>query len=90
VAEGLFRMAGRLLKGGGWLILYGPYTVNGEQISPRNAAFDAALRAQNPEWGVRDVADIAALAAANGLRLCETIAMPANNLTLVVAGGQDG
>jgi hypothetical protein len=43
------------------------------------------LRAQDPQWGVRDTNDVAMLAAANGLKLAETVQMPANNLSLVVS-----
>jgi len=85
VAEGLLAAAGHHLEAGGHLILYGPYQVSGVHTAPSNAAFDASLRAQDSRWGVRDMDDIAALAAANGLRIAETIEMPANNLILVLA-----
>jgi len=88
VAEGLLAAAGRYLQPAGLLVLYGPYAVGGAHTAPSNAAFDAALRAQDPQWGVRDVDDVAALAAANGLTLIEKVAMPANNFTLVL--GRDG
>jgi hypothetical protein len=48
-----------------------------------NAVFDTSLRENNPEWGVRDIADLEKLAAANGLRLAETFEMPANNMILM-------
>ena len=85
VAEGLMAAAGRYLARDGRLILYGPYRVNDAHTAPSNAAFDEALRAQDPQWGVRDTGDIAALARANGLDVVETVAMPANNLTLVLS-----
>ena len=44
-----------------------------------------ALRAENPEWGVRDIADLRALADEAGLSLAEITAMPANNLVLAFA-----
>jgi hypothetical protein len=44
---------------------------------------DADLRRDNPEWGVRDTADLRRLAEANGLRLAELIEMPSNNTTLI-------
>ena len=49
------------------------------------ADFDAFLRARNPEWGVRDLADVTALAHNNGLTLARLVAMPANNLVLAFA-----
>jgi SAM-dependent methyltransferase len=84
VAEGLVAAAARYLRPDGRLILYGPYAVGGAHTAPSNAAFDASLRAQNPQWGVRDTDDIAQLAAAHGLAIAETVAMPANNLALVL------
>ena len=82
-AQGLMAGAERVLPPGGVLYLYGPYKENGEHTAPSNAAFDASLRSRNPEWGVRDVADVAALARRHGLDFAERVAMPANNLSLV-------
>ena len=82
-ALALFRGAGRLLAGGGLLYLYGPYRFHGAFTAPSNAAFDASLRARDPAWGVRDLDDIEPAAAAAGFRLEETVAMPANNHSLV-------
>jgi hypothetical protein len=48
-----------------------------------NAAFDLDLRARNPEWGVRDLAEVSALALRRGLALAERITMPANNLSVI-------
>ena len=55
---------------------------DGEHTAPSNAAFDATLRAENPEWGVRDIRDLSALADKAGLSLAEITPMPANNLVL--------
>ena len=44
--------------------------------------FDTSLREQDPEWGVRDIADLEKLAEARGLALIETVEMPANNMIL--------
>jgi SAM-dependent methyltransferase len=82
VAENLFAGAARLLGHDGHLILYGPYKRNGAHSAQSNADFDASLRARNPAWGVRDIADVTALAALNGLTLAGTVEMPANNLVL--------
>ena len=83
VAQGLFRDAARRLAPDGHLFLYGPFMRDGQHTAPSNEAFDASLRARNPDWGVRDLADIAALAAANGLSQPRIVQMPANNLVLV-------
>ncbi len=82
-AEGLMASAGRLLAPGGVLYLYGPFKENGQHTAPSNAAFDASLRARDPQWGVRDRDEVAALAQRSGLALVERVAMPANNLSLV-------
>lgn len=81
-AEGLFAGAARYLKPGGGLCLYGPFKRDGNHTAPSNEAFDASLRAQNPEWGVRDLTDVAALAASHGFAAPLVEAMPANNLAL--------
>jgi len=86
-AEGLMAGAARLLAPGGILYLYGPYQENGRHTAPSNAAFDASLRARDPEWGVRDVGAVAELAARHGLALAERVAMPANNLSLDFRAG---
>lgn len=82
-ALGLFEGAARILPPGGPLILYGPFRVNGAHTGPGNEAFHADLRARNPDWGIRDLHDLAALAARHRLRLHERIPMPADNLTVV-------
>jgi hypothetical protein len=83
VAEGLFAGAGRYLAGGGLLFLYGPFKRDGRHTAFANAVFDTSLRDGNPEWGVRDVAEVEAIASHNGLTLREAIDMPASNLILV-------
>jgi SAM-dependent methyltransferase len=82
-ARALVTGAARVLRPGGVLCTYGPYRFDGAFTAPSNAAFDASLRARNPAWGVRDVRDLEAAAAAVGLALAETVALPANNHVLV-------
>ena len=85
VSQSLFAGAGRYLRDGGRLFIYGPFKRDGEHTAPSNAAFDQKLRAENPAWGVRDVADLNALAHDAGLTAAEITPMPANNLTLAFA-----
>jgi SAM-dependent methyltransferase len=85
VAQNLIAGAGRLLRDGGLLFVYGPFMRDGTHTAPSNAAFDASLRAENPDWGVRDIRDLSALAQAAGLTLNEIVPMPANNLVLAFA-----
>jgi SAM-dependent methyltransferase len=82
-AEGLMAGAERVLAPGGVLYLYGPFKENGRHTAPSNADFDASLRARDPQWGVRDIAEVSELAGRHGLALVERVAMPANNLSLV-------
>ena len=82
-AEGLLAGAARLLPAGSPLYLYGPYREHGRHTAPSNAAFDESLRARDPAWGVRDLDAVVALAARHGLALQRTVAMPANNLSVV-------
>ena len=81
--EALFANAGRVLATGGVVYLYGPYRFSGAFTSESNAAFDRSLRARDPRWGVRDVDELVTTAHASGLALVETIAMPANNHSLI-------
>jgi len=83
VAEGLFDGAGRQLRPDGRLFLYGPFMRDGSHTAPSNAAFDASLRRESPEWGVRDIADLEGLARRAGLRLSGAVDMPADNFVLV-------
>jgi len=83
-AEGLFQGAGRLLRPGGKLFLYGPFSRNGVHTAPSNDAFDKSLQLRDARWGVRDLeGDIAPLAEENFLALEEVVEMPANNLSVI-------
>lgn len=81
--EGLMAGAGRVLRPGGELILYGPYLEAHVPTAPSNAAFDASLKARDPAWGLRHLADVEAEAARQGLVRTTRIEMPANNLVVV-------
>jgi len=83
-AQGLIAGAARVLGRGGVLVLYGPYRRDGEHTAPSNAAFDADLRARNPAWGVRDLEAVQALAGKSGFTPGDVVAMPANNLTVIL------
>jgi len=80
---GLIAGAARVLPPGGPLVLYGPWLKNDVETAPSNLAFDADLKARDPEWGLRRVEDFAAAATVEGFELIETRAMPANNLMLL-------
>ncbi|MEA5571179.1 DUF938 domain-containing protein [Calothrix sp. UHCC 0171] len=80
---GLMAGAGRILPSGGILYMYGPYKLDGKHTAPTNEAFDASLKSQNPEWGVRNLDDVIAAATAQKLNLLKTVQMPANNLSVI-------
>jgi SAM-dependent methyltransferase len=85
VAEGIVRGAARRLAPGGSLMLYGPFSEGGRHTGAGNASFDASLRAENPDWGVRDLDEVAALAAAAGFGPARITRMPSNNLLVAFA-----
>lgn len=80
---GLMAGAGRILKPGGILYLYGPFKQGGEHTAATNVAFDEYLRAENQQWGVRNLDDVVAVASAQNLTLKQIYLMPANNLSVV-------
>ena len=82
VAMGIVNGAARVLKPGGTLILYGPFREVGRHTGAGNADFDARLQAENADWGVRDLDEVAALAAAAGLSPAQITRMPSNNLVV--------
>ena len=81
--EALFAGAAHILASGSAIIFYGPFKRDGQHTAPSNASFDEQLRAQNPEWGVRDLESVTDIAANHGFICRDIISMPANNLSLV-------
>lgn len=81
--QGLFAAASHLLNPNGRLMTYGPYAVDGILAPESNVQFDQYLKSQNPEWGVRDTADIKIEAERNGFLMSQMVDMPANNKILM-------
>ncbi len=79
---GLMRGSARHLAPGGWLLTYGPYLQDEVPTAPSNLAFDADLRARNPAWGIRRLAEVDQEAERAGLARRQRHALPANNLLL--------
>jgi cyclopropane fatty-acyl-phospholipid synthase-like methyltransferase len=75
----LFTLLPSLMRPQALLTVYGPFNYGGAFTSPSNAAFDAALRADHPQRGLRDFEAVDALARGAGLALVDDRAMPANN-----------
>jgi SAM-dependent methyltransferase len=82
-SAGLMRGAARVLSRDGILFLYGPFKQGGQHTAPSNAEFDASLRAQDAQWGVRDLEAVAEIASAAGFAVPVVEAMPANNLSVI-------
>lgn len=80
---GLIAGAKRILPPGGILYLYGPFKQDGRHTAPSNAEFDQSLQLQNPQWGIRDLEQVVAVAQAENLSLVKTVTMPANNLSVI-------
>jgi SAM-dependent methyltransferase len=80
---GLMRGASRLLGPGAPLYLYGAYLQTEMETAPSNIAFDASLKARDPQWGLRNLEDVVVEAQNHGLRLEAVMPMPANNLSVV-------
>ncbi|MFN0043422.1 MAG: DUF938 domain-containing protein [Alphaproteobacteria bacterium] len=82
-AVALFEGAAAALPPAAPLVLYGPFKRDGRHTAPSNAEFDESLRARDPSWGVRDLGEVADLAASKSFGAPEIYALPANNLALV-------
>lgn len=83
----LCRGAASVLAPAGVLHVYGPFKRDGRPTTAGNARFDASLRATSPQWGLRDLEDLAETAGRHGLALNEIIDMPADNFSLVFEKG---
>jgi SAM-dependent methyltransferase len=83
VTKSLMAGAGRTLRTGGILYLYGPYKVKGEHTSLSNQAFHESLKSRDTQWGIRDLADVISEAKTQGLMHTQSIQMPANNQSII-------
>ena len=81
--EGLFAGAGLILSKDAPLILYGPYIEAEVDTAQSNLDFDNWLKARDPRWGLRNIADMDRLAGQYNLARTARYTMPANNLLLV-------
>lgn len=79
----LFEGARHILPAQGLLFLYGPFRREGRHTAASNERFDTELRAHDPEWGLRDMETVTDVATGAGFVLADTVAMPANNFSLV-------
>ena len=75
--------AGKVLRRGGRLVIYGPFNYQGAFTSDSNARFDEWLKGRDPHSGIRDFESVVKCSGINGLRLEADDAMPANNRLLI-------
>jgi len=84
IADGMMECAAHLLNDEGFLLIYGPFQVEGTFTTDSNKEFhDTLSSAGVSEWGLKDVADLRKAAERHGLELKEQIDMPANNFSLI-------
>lgn len=79
----LMQGAATHLAPGGVLVTYGPYFEADVVPTQSNLDFNQSLRAHDPSFGIRQLADVQAQATLAGLHLQARHALPANNLLLV-------
>ncbi len=88
-ARRLIAEAAQALAPGGRFIVYGPFLRDGKATSDGDARFDAAIRADHPEAGYKNDADLLRWAGESGLDVIARTEMPANNLALVMVRSKD-
>jgi len=81
--QAMFAGVATHLVRGARFCLYGPFNIGGAFTSPSNAQFDARLRHEDPQMGIRDMAVVESLSESHQMHLEQKIAMPANNFILV-------
>ena len=81
--KGLLAGASKRLSANGLLILYGPFKQHGVTFAPSNQSFDISLKSRNPQWGIRQLEDVEAIANIHNLFLKQIFNLPANNLAVV-------
>ena len=81
--EAMFAGIGKLLAAKGLFCLYGPFNRDGQFTSDSNREFDAALRARDPNMGIRDDRALIALGRRQGLSFVADNSMPARNRLLI-------
>ena len=79
----LFEGAGKLLKKGQFLILYGPFKISNKHTSQSNYFFDNSLKIRNDLWGIRNLEEVNDEAKKNGFFQEDIITMPANNFSII-------
>lgn len=79
----MFQGVSKAMVHHGVLAVYGPFHDAGEPTSDGNRNFDAQLRADGGDMGIRDLQDVQAAAAQAGFLQIAHFAMPANNQMII-------
>ena len=79
----LFKGAGKVLKTGQFLFLYGPFKIGYKHTSHNNYFFDNSLKKQNDCWGIRNIEEVTEEAKKNGFFQEDIINMPTNNFSII-------
>ena len=79
----LFKGAGKLLKNGQFLLLYGPFKIGNKHTSQGNYFFDNSLKMQNDLWGIKNLEEVCYESKKNGFYQEDIIGMPANNFSII-------
>ncbi|NEQ38658.1 MAG: DUF938 domain-containing protein [Okeania sp. SIO3I5] len=86
IADGMMECATQLLNENGFLLIYGPFQIDGKFNSESNKQFNETLNSTGvSEWGLKDVSDLKKAAERYDLELQEKIDMPSNNFSLIFA-----
>lgn len=83
-ARTLISEVAKALAPNGRFILYGPFLRDGKTTSDGDARFHASIRAQDPELGYKNDADLLRWGQEAGLTLMDCVDMPANNLAFIL------
>ena len=81
--EALFKEAGKLLKKGQFLMLYGPFKIRNKHTSQSNYFFDNSLKMQNNFWGIRNLEEVSYEAKKNCFFQENIINIPSNNFSII-------
>jgi SAM-dependent methyltransferase len=84
---GLIAGAGRVVRPGGVLFLYGPYRVDGAPTTDSNARFEEWLKERDPRNGLRDIETVTQLAIDAGFTPEACVSMPADNFSVIFRKG---
>lgn len=82
LVKNLFRSAGKILKPGGVMYVYGPYEYDDRPLEPSNVEFNQWLKNRDPDSGIRNFDEVNTLAKENGFKLVNDQPMPANNRSI--------